>query len=84
VRIASLDSLLVDFLPRVLGEFSVRYPAVTFSVQPVAPMGVFDAIVAAEADIGLTFVAPTSPMIGLTASMPMPIGAVMAPSHPLA
>ena len=84
VRIASLDSLLVDFLPRVLGEFSTRYPAITFSVQAVAPMAVFDALVAADADIGLTFVAPTSPAIGLTASMPAPIGAVMAASHPLA
>jgi len=84
VRIASLDSLLVDFLPRALGEFSARYPAITFSVQAVAPMAVSEAIIAAEADIGLTFVAPTSPAVGLMTSVPMPIGAVMAPMHPLA
>ncbi|HSU05346.1 MAG TPA: LysR family transcriptional regulator [Acetobacteraceae bacterium] len=84
VRIASLDSLLVDFLPRVLGAFSARHPAITFSVQAMAPMAVFDAIVAAEADLGLTFVAPASPAVGLAASVPMPIGAVMAASHPLA
>ena len=83
VRIASLDSLLVDFLPRALGEFSAQYPAITFSVQAVAPMAVFEAIIAAEADIGLTFVASTSPAVGLTASVAMPIGVVMAPTHPL-
>jgi DNA-binding transcriptional LysR family regulator len=84
VRIASLDSLLVDFLPRILGDFSAQYPAITFSVQAVAPMAVFEAIIAAEADIGLTFVAPTSPAVGLATSVPMPIGVVMAPTHPLA
>jgi DNA-binding transcriptional LysR family regulator len=84
VRIASLDSLLVDFLPRVLGGFSARHPAITFSVQATAPMAVFEAIVAAEADIGLTFVAPASPAVKLVSSVAMPIGAVMAATHPLA
>jgi DNA-binding transcriptional LysR family regulator len=84
VRIVALDSLLVAFLPRVLGRFSARYPAVTFSVQAVAPMAVFPQIVAAEADIGLTFVTAASPAVDLAAAVRMPIGAVMSAGHPLA
>lgn len=84
VRIVSLDSLLVDFLPRMLGAFSIRHPAITFDVHAVAPLAVFEAIIAAEADIGLTFVAPTSPAVALSASVPAPIGAVMSARHPLA
>ena len=46
--------------------------------------GIAAPIVAAEADIGLTFVAPTSPTVALTASVPAPLGAVMSAHHPLA
>ena len=84
VHVASLDSLLVDFLPRILVGFGRCHPGITFSVQAVAPMAVFGAIVSADADIGLTFVAPGSPAVRLVASIPMPIGAVMTASHPLA
>lgn len=84
VRIVSLDSLLVDFLPRALGAFSVRYPAITFSVYAVPPLAVYEAIIAGEADLGLTFVTPTSPAVALATAIPAPIGAVMRADHKLA
>jgi DNA-binding transcriptional LysR family regulator len=84
VRIVALDSLLVEFLPRILDPLSRRYPAITFSVLAVAPMAVFHEVVAAQADIGLTFVAPVSAAVQLIASVPMPLGAVMSRNHPLA
>lgn len=84
VRIVALDSLLVDFLPRTLEAFSHHHPAITFSVLAVAPMAVFHDLIAAQADIGLTFVAPTSPAVQLVASVAMPLGAVMSARHPLA
>lgn len=84
VRIVALDSLLVEFLPRVLDPLSRRYPAITFSVLATAPMTVFHEVIAAQADIGLTFVAPASAAVQLVASVPMPLGAVMSPGHALA
>ncbi|MCW3476077.1 LysR family transcriptional regulator [Limobrevibacterium gyesilva] len=84
VRIVALDSLLVDFLPRVLDDFSRRYPAITFSVLAMAPAAVFNEIISAQADIGLTFVAPASPAVRLVTSVRMPLGAVMSPQHRLA
>lgn len=84
VRIVALDSLLVEFLPRILDPLCRRYPAVTFSVLATAPMEVFHEVVAAQADIGLTFVAPASAAVQLIASVPMPLGAVMSPRHALA
>ena len=84
VRIASLDSLLVDFLPRVLGAFSLRYQAITFAVHATAPMDILQAVIAGDADIGVTFVAPTSPALELVASASSPVGAIMSTRHPLA
>ena len=84
VRIVALDSLLVEFLPRILDPFSRRYPAITFSVLATAPMAVFHEVVAAQADIGLTFVAPGSAAVQLVASVAMPLGAVMSLRHVLA
>lgn len=84
VRIVALDSLLVDFLPRMLDPLSRRYPAITFSVLAMAPTAVVHEVVAAQADIGLTFVAPASAAAQLVASVAMPLGAVMSPRHALA
>ena len=84
VRVVALDSLLVDFLPRVLAGFSRRYQAITFAVQAVAPMAVFQQLIAGEADLGLSFVVPASPAVRLVASVRMPVGAVMPAAHPLA
>ena len=84
VRIAALDSLLLDLLPGVLEGFAAAYPSVTFAVVGAAPADVFRQVQAAEADIGLTFIAPVGPAVQPVASIPAPIGAIMAATHPLA
>jgi DNA-binding transcriptional LysR family regulator len=84
VRIVALDSLLVDLLPRVLKSISERYDAISFSVLSASPGAVFHEIAAGRADLGLTFVAPTSNALQLVTSAPAPLGAVMSASHPLA
>ena len=84
VRIATLDSLLLQFLPGVLSPFADRYPAVTFSVLAEAPGEVLRQVQAGEADLGLTFVAPTGPTLASVADVPAPVGAVMTRQHPLA
>ncbi|MFT8245776.1 LysR family transcriptional regulator [Roseomonas sp. BN140053] len=84
VRIAALDSLLLDLLPGALERFVAAYPAVTFSVVSASPSDVFRQVQAAEADLGLTFVAPAGPALQSVVSVPAPIGAIMTASHPLA
>ncbi len=84
IRIVTLDSVLVEFLPTTLDAFLQRYPAVTFSVNAEPPMGISRLVEAAEADIGLGFSAPVGPALHLAASVAMPIGLVAKRDHPLA
>ncbi len=84
VRLAALDSLLVDFVPAALEDVARRYPAVTFSALAAAPAAVLAGVAAGETDLGLTFVVPTAPSLLLAASMPAPLGCLMAPGHALA
>ena len=37
VAVVAIDSLLVDFLPRAIDRFRADFPAVTYSVDAVAP-----------------------------------------------
>jgi DNA-binding transcriptional LysR family regulator len=84
VSIAALDSLLVDVLPRVLGDFARRHPAVTFAVQATAPLAATAAVIAGQAELALTFVGPSRPSLDLLRAVRMPIGAVMSSRHRLA
>ncbi len=84
VRIAAVDSLLVDLIPRALEEVSRRYPVVTFSALAAAPASVLAGVASGDAEIGLTFVVPTTLTLQLVASAPAPLGCVMSPTHPLA
>jgi len=83
VRLAALDSLLISVIPRALEEVSRRYPVITFTVLAAAPAVALTAVAAGEAEIGLTFVVPTTLPLHLVASAPAPLGCVMAPDHPL-
>ncbi len=84
IRIAAIDSVLVEFLPMVLDGFLKRYPSVTFSVTAEAPGTITRLVEAAEADIGLGFCVPVGPALQLVASVPMPIGVVLPRDHVLA
>jgi DNA-binding transcriptional LysR family regulator len=84
VRLAAVDSLLVDLVPRALEEVAKRYPVVTYTVLAAPPSAVLKAVASGECEIGLTFVVPTSLSLQLVASAPAPLGVVMAPKHPLA
>jgi len=84
VRIVALDSLLVDFLPRVLETISERYRAVSFTVLSAAPSVVIKEVNAGRADLGLTFTAPVTAELELVTSIKAPLGAIMSAQHPLA
>ena len=84
IRIATLDSLLLQILPDVLGAFAETHPEVTFSVSAKPAGEVLRKLGEGEADLGLTFVAPTGSSISEVASIAAPVGAVMTRDHRLA
>ena len=57
VKVASMDSFFVDFLPAAIEEFSQVYPAVTYTIASYSPMEVVpQRAVRAGFDVGMTFV----------------------------
>lgn len=84
VAIAAVDSLLVDFLPRVIDRFRGDFPAVTYEVRAVQPADVPTEIAEGRAEIGFTFVSRVPTAVRFTAEAAAPIGVVMPADHPLA
>ena len=84
VRVASIDSFASGLLTEIVLEFSRLYPLIRISVT-VQPSRATNALVASgDADIGFTINPPAWPDYETTASYALDVGAVMAPSHPLA
>jgi DNA-binding transcriptional LysR family regulator len=84
VRIASIDSFACGLLTEIVLEFSRSYPLIKIAVT-VQPSRATNALVASgEADIGFTINPPASSGYATAASYALEVGAVMAPTHPLA
>lgn len=84
VRIAALDSLLVQFVPDTLADLARRYPHLTFSVTAQGPADLAEELRSGRADIAISFVDQRYRDIEVVAALKTPLGAVVAPSHPLA
>ncbi len=84
VRIACLDSLLAHVLPEVITAFNRRHPAVTFLVEGGTHGTIVHLVADGDVDFGVTFNLERHPDLFLSADIPMPIMAMMAPDHPLA
>ena len=84
IAVAALDSLLVDFLPRVVDRFRVDFPAVTYSVMAAQPPDVPVMVARGEIDMGFTFVGQIPSSVRYVTDIAAPIGVVMRADHPLA
>ena len=84
IRVVAIDSLLVDFLPRVIDRFRIDFPAVTYAVSAVQPPEVPSLVAGGEAEMGFTFVGQLPPSLRYLVEIPAPIGVVMRAGHPLA
>jgi DNA-binding transcriptional LysR family regulator len=84
VRIVSLESLLVRFLPRVVDELHAKYPHVKFTVLNVDPSEIGEALRSGESDFGVLFVDMRHRGLETVAAMRTAVGALMRPDHPLA
>jgi DNA-binding transcriptional LysR family regulator len=84
VRIISLESLTLRFMPRVVTELAQAYPQMTLTVVGVDPSSIGDELRSGRNDFGVLFVDKRLSRIDVIESFPTSIGAVMRPDHPLA
>jgi DNA-binding transcriptional LysR family regulator len=84
VRVASLDSLFVHLLPRVVERFHRQHPAVRFVLDACDPNQVASRVAEGEADIGIGFDLEGHAEVSFMADVATPICAMVAAGHPLA
>ena len=84
VTIASLDSLLVDFLPHAIEAFHRSHPAVTYRIDARGPGEVAALVASGHADLGLSFSLDGHADVIFAEEVATPLGVIMAPAHPLA
>jgi DNA-binding transcriptional LysR family regulator len=84
VKIATLDSLMVDLLPREIAAFHKVYPAISFEMTTGGPGEIGAKVASGDIDIGFSFNTETPAEVLVAAEVPAPLGAIMLPSHPLA
>jgi DNA-binding transcriptional LysR family regulator len=82
VSVAAMDSLLIEFLPAAVEEFSESYPAVRYTVSSAMPSDVPDRVARGDNDIGICYLGKLPGTLKVAAKAPFPPGVVMAPSHP--
>lgn len=84
VSVAAMDSLLIDFLPAAVEDFSGSYPAVRYTISSAMPSEVPERVAKGDNDIGICYLGKLPGAMEVVAKAPFPPGVVMAPSHPLA
>ncbi|MEP3280521.1 MAG: LysR family transcriptional regulator [Stappiaceae bacterium] len=84
VRIATVESVADQVLPRIVSTFIANYPGIHLSVDRSGSTAVAELVEAGEADIGFTFEPPVKKSIAIQLTRDLPIGAVLRPTHPLA
>jgi len=84
VSLFAPEGLVGGFLPSVIAEYHRSYPAVTFEVSFGSTDRITQAIVADEADIGITFNRDARPDVVTVAEYVEPLCCLVAPTHPLA
>ena len=84
ITVTAMDSLLFDFLPSAVEDFSASFPAGSYSIHSAMPSDVPDRIAAGDSDIGICYLGKLPSALEVVARAAFPPGVVMAPSHPLA
>lgn len=84
VRIAAMHGIAGGVLRPVVASFRRNHPGVTISISAHVVQGIVDALLSGEADLGLAYKLPDNPNLIATGIFPTQMGAVVAPSHPLA
>ena len=84
VRIATAESVGLSFLPQLITDFGKRYPRLNLDVSIISSTEVVERLVEERIDIGFGFIARPPRQVDVAFRRDFSIGAVIAPSHPLA
>jgi DNA-binding transcriptional LysR family regulator len=84
VAIATVEGAAVDLLPRVVAALRLSHPNLSFDCRIAGSDEVMRLLQAGEADVAVSFHAEPAPRIRHLIAVPLPIGAIVAPGHPLA
>ena len=83
VRIASVETVSVNLLPQLIADFRTRYPGIEVALTVTGSDQVASLVERREAELGFTFNPQSLEGLEVAWSKALPIGAVMAPDHPL-
>lgn len=84
VSIATVESVTEALLPEVIARFHQEYSGIHVDVQVMGGERVVEAVEKAEVDVGFTFEPPDTDALNVTYKKSLQIGAIVAPTHPLA
>lgn len=84
VRIATVESVGLSFLPALITEFGIKYPRLTLDVSVVSSAAVIDMLAAEQVDLGFGFISAPLKHVDVSDRRDVRIGALMRPDHPLA
>jgi DNA-binding transcriptional LysR family regulator len=84
VQLASVESASVGLLPDLIESFADRFPGIEVGVTVAGSAAVAALVEAGEADLGFTFNPPAAAGLSVALRRDLPVGAVVAPGHPLA
>jgi DNA-binding transcriptional LysR family regulator len=84
IAVATVESVSVSLLPDVLAAFAAQYPGIEITVNVASSQAVSAFVRAGEADIGFTFNPGSLEGLRAVYERDLPLGALVAPSHPLA
>lgn len=84
VAVRVVEGLLGGFLPKALGEFARRFPAITYELAISGTDDVMQAVAEGRSDIGISFHPYPRAGVKAVAEVREPLLAVLAPDHPFA
>ncbi|HEY8594801.1 MAG TPA: LysR family transcriptional regulator [Devosiaceae bacterium] len=84
VRIASVESIGLSFLPRLIAAFGAQYPQLSLELAIGTAAEVVERLDDERADLGFGFITGDPGRIEMTVRREVRVGAVMPPTHPLA
>ena len=84
VRVGVSHATAEYLLPLVISSLHARYPGITFSVRSGTGEELLRGVAQGEIDVAYCLRRPPPPGVQEVRAWPQPLGAVMAPGHPLA
>jgi DNA-binding transcriptional LysR family regulator len=84
VRIATVESVGLSFLPALLAAFSQRYPTLHLNVEVTSSSEVVTRLIDETVDVGFGFLTAPSREIEMAVRRDVRVGVLMRPDHPLA